>query len=403
MRRLFNPQAADAAIAGLLTPDDSHLSEVLRQWSLQRPLRICSGGTTSAAACADQWTLDLRPHFQALQLSDDRSHVRIGAGCTMAEVLEALSESERTLAAGLSGHPGLGYVLTGGMGPLSRRYGLAIDQLAQIKGVWGNGQRFTLERPTHQSPADQHRAWRGLCGAAPFLGVVTEVTMATLPLEPLAVRSLRIDPQQLPSWMGWAEQQEASVSLQWHWADPQQIQLLVVEPGGRHQPDATLINGLHQLPALANPPMAGTRTHSEVVGLLGPACSDGWLDRLPALMSLMAERPHPGCSLACQQLGGATTAIASEITSFVHRQAIWKPWITAVWPTQDSATRQNSLDWLQQVWTVLEPICPGVHLAQLHDQLPWHQRELSLAFGPWLPGLRELKRDVDPDGNLPTL
>lgn len=403
MRKLFNPQAADAAIAGVITPDDGSLAYELSRWSRQRPLRICSGGTTSAAARPGQWTLDMRANFHTLQLSNDCSTVRIGAGCTMADVLEALRCRDRTLAAGLSGHPGLGYVLTGGMGPLSRRFGLAIDQLDQIKGVWGNGTRFAMERPTQHSPADQHRAWRGLCGAAPFLGVVTEVTMATRPLEPLTVNQHRIKPQQLPSWMDWAEQQPPNVSLQWHWGDQDQIQLLVVGLTSSDQPESSRINGLHDLPALSNPPTAGSRTHSEVVGLLGPACGESWSDLIPALNSLIARRPHPGCSIACQQLGDATTTIPSDITSFVHRQAIWKPWITAVWPAEDSATRQRSLDWLQQVWSVMEPICPGVHLAQLHDHLPWHQRELALAFGPWLHGLRDLKRDVDPDGNLPAL
>ena len=118
---------------------------------------------------------------------------------------------------------------------------------------------------------------------------------------------------------------------------------------------------------------------------------------------LVQHRPHPGCNLACQQLGGATSTVGREVTSFLHRQAIWKPWITAAWPAQDSESRQRSLDWLQEVWALLEPICPGVHLAQLHDHLPWHRRELSLAFGDWLPGLRDLKRTVDPNGNLPTL
>ena len=52
---------------------------------------------------------------------------------------------------------------------------------------------------------------------------------------------------------------------------------------------------------------------------------------------------------------------------------------------------------------LLHPVCPGVHLAQLHDHLPFHQHELDLAFGVWLPELRELKRRKDPGGMLPPL
>ena len=123
----------------------------------------------------------------------------------------------------------------------------------------------------------------------------------------------------------------------------------------------------------------------------------------PELRALMHRCPHGGCSLSSQQLGDATTAVPAEATSFVHRDAVWKPWITAVWPAGDAEARQRSLRWLSELWAVLEPLCPGVHLAQLHDHLPFHQRELALAFGPWLPELRQLKARRDPDGTLPGL
>jgi hypothetical protein len=44
-----------------------------------------------------------------------------------------------------------------------------------------------------------------------------------------------------------------------------------------------------------------------------------------------------------------------------------------------------------------------VHLAQLHHHLPFHQRELRLAYGDRLEDLRDLKARLDPNGNLPAL
>ena len=111
----------------------------------------------------------------------------------MGDVLTELAEHQRTIPAGLSGLPGLGYVLTGGMGPLSRRWGLAVDQLKSITGIWGCGEPFQLERSDHGQSPD----WRGLCGAAPFLAVVTEVELFTQALQPLWVRQLSGAPQQL--------------------------------------------------------------------------------------------------------------------------------------------------------------------------------------------------------------
>ena len=145
------------------------------------------------------------------------------------------------------------------------------------------------------------------------------------------------------------------------------------------------------------------RCHAEVVGLLGPSAAEAWPSLLPVLCRLLDERPHPGCSLACQQLGGATRKAAVETSSFVHRNAEWKPWITAAWTPGDAQGQRRSIAWLEAVWQILQPVCPGVHLAQFHDHLPFHDKELEAAFGHWLSDLRNLKQRLDPAGTLPTL
>ncbi len=403
MLDLFNTQAADSAIAGVVTPSSDGLADCIKGWTQRRPFRVCGGGTTSAAAQPQAWSIDMRPGFHTIDIGDNAATVTIGAGCGMAEVLERLATVQRTLPAGLSGHPGIGYVLTGGMGPLSRRHGLAIDQLQRIRGVWGNGDPFELSCPSDDSSAEQRLQWRGLCGAAPFLGVVTDITINTLPLRPLRVHQASIEPEQLPQWMQRAEQGSLDSSLQWSWGEPDTIRTLAVQTTSTTDNSPDDIEGLHRLPGLAPPPNQPRRLHAEVVGLLGPACGDRFQGLINPLRELMDQRPDPGCQLACQQLGGATAQVSPEVTSFVHRDAIWKPWITATWPAGNARSRETSLQWLQEVWAVLEPVFPGIHLAQLHDHLPWHQRELTLAFGRWLPQLRALKQELDPDGNLPAL
>ena len=178
----FNAQAADARRSGLLSPRPEELVPFVQNWSGPRPLRLCGGGTTSRAAVAHNWTLDLQTHFKRLDWQPEDQSVWIGAGCRMGEVLEALLPCGRTVAAGLSGLPGLGYVLTGGMGPLSRQVGLAVDQVLEIHGVWGDGSPFALSRAADAGSLE----WRSLCGAAPFLGVVSELRISTQPLVPLS-------------------------------------------------------------------------------------------------------------------------------------------------------------------------------------------------------------------------
>ena len=83
---------------------------------------------------------------------------------------------------------------------------------------------------------------------------------------------------------------------------------------------------------------------------------------MPDLQRLMEQRPHPACSVSAQQLGDTTARVHPQQTSFIHRDAVWKPWITALWPAGDRDRRQRSLTWLDQVWKLLQPVCPG-HLS----------------------------------------
>ena len=55
----------------------------------------------------------------------------------MGDVLEALFPRPNR-GGWFVGSAWLGYVLTGGMGPLSRQVGLAVDQVLEIHGVWGD-------------------------------------------------------------------------------------------------------------------------------------------------------------------------------------------------------------------------------------------------------------------------
>ena len=90
-------------------------------------------------------------------------------------------------------------------------------------------------------------------------------------------------------------------------------------------------------------------------------------------------------------------------SSFMHRGSMWKPWINSAWSRGDNEGRERSLLWLEEVWSTLETVCPGVHLAQMHPHIHWHKKELKGAFRDWLPELQKLKAECDPNGLLPTL
>ena len=101
MSDLFNQQAADASVAGVLSPGPQDLSKLLRGWRGPKPLLVCGGGTTSRCASTGHWTLDLRPGFDTKTVDPAMSSIRIGAGCRMGEVLDHLASHGFTVPGGL--------------------------------------------------------------------------------------------------------------------------------------------------------------------------------------------------------------------------------------------------------------------------------------------------------------
>jgi len=75
----------------------------------------------------------------------------------MGDLVNHLQKHNRSFPIGLSKLPGAGYILTGGVSPLSRTYGLAIDNIESIKGFLGNGTFISLKK--YQRIADVLFIW----------------------------------------------------------------------------------------------------------------------------------------------------------------------------------------------------------------------------------------------------
>ena len=89
-------------------------------------LCVCSGGTTSSCAKNGFTTLDLRKNHSKIHLNRKTNLVTIGGGVRMGDLVNHLQKHNRSFPIGLSKLPGAGYILTGGVSPLSRAYGLSL-------------------------------------------------------------------------------------------------------------------------------------------------------------------------------------------------------------------------------------------------------------------------------------
>ena len=103
---------------------------------------------------------------------------RIEAGATWSPVLAAAQEYGLAPLLGSAPHVGaVGYTLGGGLGWLSRKYGLAVDQVKSLRVLLADGRIVTA------SPTEEPDLFWALCGAGGgSLGVVLEMNMGLAPV-----------------------------------------------------------------------------------------------------------------------------------------------------------------------------------------------------------------------------
>lgn len=111
--------------------------------------------------------------FDGVAVTGDR--VTVGPGAPLAAVYAGVAASGRAIGSGSCGTVGIGGItLGGGVGVLSRSFGLTADQLTEVEMVLADGRVVTANA---DSEPDLFWASRG--GGGGSLGVVTSLTFAT--------------------------------------------------------------------------------------------------------------------------------------------------------------------------------------------------------------------------------
>ena len=214
----LNQNSNDAEIKDLIYKvNKNKIKELGKTLLKDQYLCICSGGTTSSCAKNNHITIDLRKNYKQISYDKKTGVALIGGGVLMGDLLNFLEKFNRTFPIGLSKLPGIGYILTGGISPLSKRYRLAIDNLIHAKGFFGNGAPFSLD--INNLNRKEIPIWEAVKGAAPFFSIITELAIQTFENFPIQVFEGFVDNKELKELITISEKFPENFSFQFIFSD----------------------------------------------------------------------------------------------------------------------------------------------------------------------------------------
>jgi len=381
------------------------------------PLAIRGGGHNVAGnGTVDDGILLDMGRLRAVEVDPDTRLVRVEAGASLGDIDRATEPHALAVPVGVVSGTGIaGLTLGGGVGWLTRRYGLTIDNLVSAEVVLATGE------PVRASDDEHPDLFWGLRGGGGNFGVVTSFTFRAHPLDPDVFAGTLI--YERPRWA------EALRSyLEWTADAPDEVTTLVTFM----IPPADWDLGDRPLMFLGFAWAGADRTAGEaVIGRLRAACSPDvavldptrWLTFQSAFDAAMPKGVRAywrnasfdrfdgqmvdtfvehcgaqrfGTAADLHHMGGAFGRVAEDATAFPNRGATFWLNIYGFWPDPtDDAAR---IAWVKGFSDAMRPhAMAGQYVNFLgHEDGDAHGKARA-AYGPAkLERLVTLKRRYDP-------
>lgn len=438
-RKLFNPRfdgVRPAGIAYCARPEDVRSClDFARRYKV--PVAVRSGGHSYAGWSSGPGLIVDVQKMASVSLSGTTA--TIGAGAKLIDVYDRLTARGRTVPAGSCPTVGVsGLALGGGIGVVSRAYGLTSDSVVGARIVTADGRIRNVDA---QADPDLFWALRG--GGNAQFGVVTELRFRT-----------HAAPQCTTFFLSWPWSRAESVVREWQrwaptapdaiWANlhlsapvggrPGSVRVGGLSLGGR----ADLENRLDRLADAIGTPARSvsvrTRPFMDAMKVMGgvsgftipqahqkgtlpgstpqgrvaresyAARSDFYTRAIPAdgIRALLARVERlagvsggGAGSIALDALGGAVGRVRASDTAFVHRNALFLAQYIVSWPDNASATTvARHQAWLDGTHAAMRPWASGQAYQNYTD--PKLRDWRRAYYGANADRLAQVKKTYDP-------
>jgi FAD/FMN-containing dehydrogenase len=383
-----------------------------REHDLETAIR--SGGHNGAGlgTVDDGLVVDLSA-MTGIRVDPETETVHVEPGCTWGDVDHATHAFGLAAVSGIISTTGVGgLTLGGGHGYLSRKYGLAIDNLVSADVVLADGR---LVRASEDENPDLFWALRG--GGGNF-GVVTSFEFRLHPVETVVAGPLFWPIDELENAMRWyrewlpeapedvyaffltaevpgdpfpeAIHGESVCGLMWCYLGPEDEAESVIQPA------RDVAEPLFEHVG----PMPYPMLQSMFDDLYPPGDQWYWkgdfvnelTDDAIAEHRRFAEVPTPQSTMHLYPVDGAVDRVDEDATAWGHRDATWSMVIVGVDPDSDKSDLIT--EWTRDYWEAVHPHTAGG--SYVNFMMDEGEERIRATYGDNYERLREVKAAYDP-------
>jgi len=377
---------------------------------------IRGGGHNAAGlgVCDDGLVIDLSP-MNSVHVDPKKKTVRVGGGALWRDVDHATHAFGLAVPSGIVSTTGVaGLTLGGGLGYLTRRYGLTIDNLLAVEMVLADGRFVTASAKENR---DLFWAVRG--GGGNF-GVVTSFLFKGQPVHTNYGGPMfwpMEDAAEVMRWYrGFITKAPADISgfFAFHTVPPvapfpehlhfKKMCAIVWCYTGPLKRAERIFRPIRNFKALALD-LAGPIPHPVLQSLFDGLFVSGmqWYwkadfvstlpdDAIAEHLKYAATLPTLHSTMHLYPINGAAARVKKNATAWWHRDATWAEVIVGVDP--DPAKKNEITAWAKEYWNALHPYCHGG--GYVNFMMDEGQDRIKATYGKNYLRLAKIKKKYDP-------